>query len=262
MYYEVYADSLFFLYFGLDLYVLWVVNKLVLEKVKGIRLLTGAALGAVMALLPFLISIPFLKGGIWYVCSILVMGSYTFRVQSKKQLLGIMKRLLMVMIILSSVLTLFMKVLPGEGRFLGSAGILLLGALCCKWLSENVDKKRTRGYFCKVRLVKGKESLEVNALLDTGNTLVEPISGKPVSVVGEALLMKYYGGEIPQVYRVIPFHSVGKKRGILQGFQLDEMVIETDEGEIVCKEVFIAASSELVTEGKSYEMILNPKLLA
>lgn len=261
MYYEVYADSLFLLYFVLDVYVLLLVNKLVYGNVKVTRLLTGAALGAVMALLPLFVSIPCLKGGVWYAFSILLMGSYTFRIHSRKQFFGIMKMLLVVMIILGGFITLFMSVLPVGRRFWGIAGVLIAGALCCKWLSKNVDSKRELGHFCKVQLVKENQILEVKALLDTGNTLIEPISGKPVAVVGEELLVKYYGEEIPQVYRVIPFCSVGKRKGVLKGYQLEEMRIETDGGKKVCKDVFVAVSKELLTEGKEYEIILNPKLL-
>lgn len=261
MYYEVYADSLFVLYFVLDLYVLLLVNQLILGNVKVVKILIGAGLGAVLSILPLFVSLPWMKGGIWYACSWLFLGIYTFRIRNRKQFFYIMKTLLLVMVVLGGVITLLMNLLPRKGRFLGIAGVLLLGALCGKWLSGSIRKKREQGHFCKVWLVKKEGKLEVKALIDTGNALMEPISGKPVAVIGEALLKKYYGEEIPQVYRVIPFHSVGKRNGMLRGYQLEEMIIETEAGEKLCKDVFVAVSEELLTEGKAYEMILNPKQL-
>ena len=60
--------------------------------------------------------------------------------------------------------------------------------------------------------------MTIKALLDTGNCLYEPLTGKPVCLVeyGRLKTCLKNGTVIPGI-RAIPYHSIGKKHGVLLG---------------------------------------------
>lgn len=99
-------------------------------------------------------------------------------------------------------------------------------------------------------------------LLDTGNHLFDPITGKPVLIVEREELEKY-GIEIKEEqYRVIPFHSLGKKDGLLEGFIADEVHVadvDTSKDKVEAK-VMIGIYEGKLSNNGSYQMILHPLL--
>jgi hypothetical protein len=107
--------------------------------------------------------------------------------------------------------------------------------------------------------------MKVNALVDSGNSLVEPISGKPVCVVGKKVYETLWGGET-EGFRVIPYHSIGKSRGVLPGYLLPRLEIELEGLERVFENVYIAVSDGEISGmedagAESVKMIINPGLL-
>jgi len=136
-----------------------------------------------------------------------------------------------------------------------SAGISYIAG---KFLMDKNKKKEQ--LFCRVKLQNGAKEMELDALIDTGNFLTEPISGKPVSVLSEAVLVELFEGNLPVYYRAIPFSSIGKQRGILKGFEIPKMWIEYQEERMVYERILVACNSEL-QKYDSCTMILNPKLI-
>lgn len=96
-----------------------------------------------------------------------------------------------------------------------------------------------------------------------GNSLIEPISGKPVSVIEHSLVTKLWEEE-PRIFRAIPYHSIGKRHGILKGYLLPELRIERNGVTKICRDVYIAVCEEYLmseeNEDVSVKMILNPRL--
>lgn len=72
---------------------------------------------------------------------------------------------------------------------------------------------------CRVRLYKDGREYETEALVDTGNRLRDPVTGKPVSILSEkaaeALAVDVWKKEEAKVsgFWYIPYHSVGKSEG-------------------------------------------------
>ena len=67
-------------------------------------------------------------------------------------------------------------------------------------------------------------------------------------------------------YRAIPYHSIGKKRGILEGYLLPHLQIQRDGIRKDFQDVYIAAGPEGVSADYSagtgsIKMIVNPMLL-
>ena len=109
--------------------------------------------------------------------------------------------------------------------------------------------------------------IHILALLDTGNGLIEPISKKPVCLVGKNVFEENGAKEggrkefQPQKFRIIPYHSVGKEKGILSGYEMDRLIIDTDERKVIIEKPMIGISEVSVSGNGSYQMILQPELL-
>ena len=122
-------------------------------------------------------------------------------------------------------------------------------------------------FIYSVTLIDEEMEMHMLALLDTGNGLIEPISGKPVCLVGKNVFeenMAKEGGRKefqPQKFRVIPYHSVGKGNGILSGYEMDRLIIDTDERKVIIEKPMIGISEVPVSGNGFYQMILQPELL-
>lgn len=137
-------------------------------------------------------------------------------------------------------------------------GVGMIGCQIGSWWIEQM-KKRKKTDICRVQLCSCDNAIEVDALLDTGNSLREPISGKPVSVVEEAVMDKLTGVRVPEKLRMIPYHSVGKSNGVMEGYEIPELIIKGEE-EIHCKKVMIGISKNKISANGRYQMILHPDL--
>lgn len=111
------------------------------------------------------------------------------------------------------------------------------------------------------------EEYHMKAFLDTGNSLIEPISGKAVCLVGKDYFEKQWEKEgerksfQPQKFRAIPYHAVGTENGILSGYEMDRLIVYTDERKVEIQKPVIGISENSVGTPDSYQMILQPRLL-
>lgn len=102
--------------------------------------------------------------------------------------------------------------------------------------------------------IEGK-TIHVRALCDTGNSLVEPVTKKPVSVIEKDCLKSVE--PCGMKYLLIPYHTVGEENGLMQAFVADCM--ET-EGKVVENAVVGIHEGKLSVNG-NYEMILHPDII-
>lgn len=271
MYYEIYIDSLFLVNFVMNLYLLILVNTGVYRTATRLRLLLGAAMGAVVYLLPF-----FLGGSVWLKILIgMIVGTclmifVAFPINSLRAFWKITERLLCMSFLMGGGVLFLLQRAPVIRRHTqGIFGVMGAGAFVFLLVAYLQEQKRKKNYTCRVTLSGRDGKMKVAALVDSGNSLVEPISGKPVSVIDKSV---FYGlwREPPELYRVIPYHSIGKKRGMLKGYLLSEIQIEVEGVTKSCRDVYVAVSEESITgEGVSLsedsrahiKMLVNPVLL-
>lgn len=104
-------------------------------------------------------------------------------------------------------------------------GILAFGL--AYWFIKLV-RKRNGDLTAKsdVRLVIEGIEYVFTAFADSGNGLVEPISGKPVILIDQGAATKIDMAEFSakERCRVIPYRAVGVKDGYLEGFKIDTVI--------------------------------------
>lgn len=260
MYYEVYVDSLFVVNFVMNLYILMLVNGSTLRTATRRRLLLGAGVGAGCYLLPFIISLPaWVKYPAALVGGTGLMIHITFRPGNIRGFMEILKWMFVYSFLMGGLLLFVRENIPFLYQFTTETwavcGVGAVGAMSISWFVEK-QRKRSQEGSCKATLICGGSRICVDALLDSGNGLIEPISGKAVSVISREVYQALWGeGERP--FRVIPYHSIGKKHGLMKGYLLPELVIETGGMTKRLSEVYVAVSEE---SGK-IAMIINPTIL-
>ena len=226
----VYVDVVMGLNFFVDFFLLLGTDRLCgCPTVMG-RALGAAALGGIyggVCLLPGFIFL----GNLWWrlvVLGVMCMIAFGWRRSALRR----------------GVLFFFLTMaLGGIAQRSYQSGILgLLGAAAGLFLlcAVGFRGKISGGQQVPVMLRKGRQVCRLVALRDTGNTLIDPISGKRVLVVGSEIAWELFGitrqqlctpletmasGKIPGL-RLIPYRSVGCSSGMLLAVALDEVEID------------------------------------
>ena len=76
-----------------------------------------------------------------------------------------------------------------------------------------------------MQIKNGEKIWQGRGLIDTGNSLKEPISGRPVHIVSSDVANAVTAGNAG--YMAIPYRSMGNPCGILNGYRVDEITAGT-----------------------------------
>lgn len=265
MYYEVYIDSLFFINFTMNLYVLLLTNRKLGRTATRRRLVCAAAFGAAGYCVTFLIpfAVPVVKNLVLFLAVSIAMVKLAFQSRGFKTFLKIELTMLLDTFLLGGCLLFLFRRIPFLKEYAFSIwGVMGIGGVLYLLVSYLTEKYALRKEtLCQVWLKNNGKVLNVKALIDTGNSLVEPISGKPVSVLEKEVWETLFEGEEPQGFRAVPYHSIGKENGILKAYEISEMIIERDGVKKSCKNIYIGISEAAVSAGSNYRMIIHPKLM-
>lgn len=170
-------------------------------------------------------------------------------------------------------------------RFYVSAIISLF--LVVKFVIPNFlrNKEKVQNLY-EVEITYKHSKLQGTGLYDTGNELSDPFSRKPVilanycfveEILDESLreyIKAYYNIETKDFkiktdntieyadkIKFIPFHSVGKKSGILIGIICDEVMINLDDEKKAHENVIVAIYDGKLSTKDDYQIILHKELL-
>ncbi len=267
MRYELYVDSLFLVNFVMNLYILMLVNRSTFRTATRRSLLLGAALGGFGFLIPFLTGGPaalrMLSGMAVGTVGMLLAA---FPIRGLINFLRLLEKTLFYSFCMGgAVFFLIRRLCLTEGLLTGIFAVMGAGGLFFLFLGRLPQERGLERCRCQATLIQEGVRRTIPALIDSGNSLVEPISGKPVSVVEEKVLRELMQDNF-QGFRAIPYHSIGKDKGILEGYLLRELWLEMDGMKKTFHDVYIAVSPEPVSHGddcreSSIKMIVNPRLL-
>ncbi|MBP5427482.1 MAG: sigma-E processing peptidase SpoIIGA [Clostridiales bacterium] len=128
------------------------------------------------------------------------------------------------------------------------------------------------------------KGVSVNALLDTGASLSDPLSDRPILVAEFRSVRDLLPPEVQNIFyksmsddlefvtdtmlgskwfrrfRLIPFNSLGKKNGMLLGFKADNIKITNKENTKEFTNVVVAIYEEILTSSNSYEALIGLEL--
>lgn len=295
----IYIDVLFCVNFLMNLLILWVTEKAARIRVKEGWLFLGAGIGALYAVLMF-----FPRLSVFYtvlakiLCSLFLIA-VTFRLKTVRMFLKTVLIFYLVSfafgggalalfyftdfgIRLGAVLSngVFYFTLPWKVLFLSAVILSVLLRLGARFLSR---RTRNAALSVPVQVEWNGKRADLNALLDTGNTLSDPLTDRPVLVAEydavrdllpsevcsmyeakektgrEQLMNVWMESETPRPFRVIPFTSLGRENGMLVGFSPDRIIISENEREYIRTDVIIGISEQKLSKNRQYNALVSPE---
>ena len=272
----VYLDALFLLNLIVDYLLLRTSARLAGEPLHRLRLAGGGFLGAAYAAALFLPGLGWLGHPACRVGAAVLMVLCAF---------GGSRRLVRLTLVFFGVSAAFAGVilalqLLGQGGLSLENGVVYTGfdarlllvsaVLCCAGLSlvfgRTARHGGTRRDLAAVRLTLGERSVQLTALVDTGNTLTDPADGRPVMVAeGRALAPLLPPGADPADpvgsmerlgrcgLRLLPYRAVGVESGLLLAIRVDRAVI----GGHSQRGLLVAVSPTPVSDGGGYQALIG-----
>ncbi|WP_418790556.1 sigma-E processing peptidase SpoIIGA [Phosphitispora sp. TUW77] len=168
----------------------------------------------------------------------------------------------------------------------GLAVTVGLYLLLTRYAGRIIHNRMVRDLFrVTMKLLFGDSEVTVEALIDTGNQLQDPLSKIPVIVVEYGVLKNLFPAEVrlafensndpdlmlaldslsntPWVtrFRVIPFCSLGKEHGMLIGFCPDRVEIWDGSKPVSIKKVIVGIYNRQLSPEGSYKALLHPEAL-
>ena len=264
MHYEIYVDQLILLDFIMNTYLLYLV-KITLETHVNLKKIIRYSFGnavlfagiMLLARIPFFIKI-FLQV---FICNGLLVNrlfiELTPELRRKAYILmhgyGLLLggSILMFHRILDAV-TGIQRELWIEMVFLATAYFAVLR----RYLINERCQKRIRQYTFHVKLDLYGKTYQCIGLYDSGNSLYEPCTGRPVVLIERRCIENYLERVPKEKKYVIPYHSIGKSKGLLEAIEIPVMLVQIKKEQYVYEKVVVALSTQYIS--KHYQMILHP----
>lgn len=135
-----------------------------------------------------------------------------------------------------------------------------------------------------LKVIFNNKEIILKGMIDTGNSLKDPINKLPVIVVEFIALKELFPISIQEIFknysdnnlelytnvlcnasddfnfRLIPYKSLGKEDGMLLGFKPDKVIIEIDKEDKI-KELVIGIYNEKLSNDDEYKALLHPDIL-
>lgn len=258
MYYELYIDVFFLVNFMMDIFILSVAKTILKCPATKGSICVGAVTGSLLTCLALILPVSAysLKFIIFHGLISILIIRIGLRIRFHK---GFLKAYIVVYIstfLVGGVFSYFQQ-------YMREGSMFFLFALVSYAVSQGIWKfvvyvKRMDETHCDVQLINGTKQVRVKAIIDTGNRLVDSVTGKPVSIISKETAEKLWG-EIPEEgFRYIPYYTIKGKGGILPLLTLEKMCLYLEE-EVWIIKASIAVCEEKIGTGE-YEMILNPQI--
>ncbi len=127
-----------------------------------------------------------------------------------------------------------------------------ISGICERWFH-----KKTKYPVC-IRIEE--KEIRCQGLMDSGNSLYEPITKRPVVIVEADLLREHHVGMSEKGFFMIPYHAIGTEKGMLKGVLADELDISTKQEEKRWQKVMLGIYEGKLTQRDEYQVILHPRL--
>lgn len=255
MQYTIYIDVLFIKLFILSFVLLWSAGLWNRISVKRWKIVVGAAVWSIFTIAILMLPQQIrLAAGVLLQC-LLGLAVLTM-VFGKKNWISFV----FVVLYYSGVFRLLVWLQPLFGKT--GAQLLILG-IALGIFACSLKRSRENKYVT-VYLHIGDETLEIKAMVDSGNSLIEPLSQRAVCVLEkECLPANWHPTEpycSPGIF-LIPYRAVGTNEGILPGVCFKNAEIKTEKRTVLCREMMIALCEQKLSKKGVYRMLLHEEYL-
>lgn len=261
MYYEVYIDVLFLVNFMMDTLLLLLVGR-VIKCVRSYRhLLLASAAGAFLTCIVICSSFlpSFVKAILCYTAVTFLMIAVAFQIKSWRLFLKAGVFLYIFAFLTGGILQ---WLLP----YLKTGSVFFAAAIVSFCMIKRIWSFITGFFFQQqksfsITLFAGGQEIPINAFMDTGNCLRDPLSGEPVHILNESVFREKWSDWGKNGFRYISFRTVAGD-GVIPVIRIEKMCVHMETGEMMwINHPVIGISKEPVFMQKEYQMLLNPEIL-
>ena len=298
---EVYLDVLFLENIVMNYLILSVTAKFSKIKATNLRILLGALIGA--AYVAFMVLLPGEK--VYYAASSKILLSLVIvAVTFSPRKIGVFIKTLSIFYLSTFIFAgaaFAFLYFNQNGGFIRNGIVyvfwqskwtvmflsILLAGIIVKIFWEILQQKFVKEkLLVKLMVVFEEKAIDMNALIDTGNSLHDPLSDMPVVVAEYNALKEILPHEIKNIFeeskendlesvtciisgsewvsrfRLIPFKSLGKENGMLIGFKPDYIEVSgTEEEKKGISNVIIGIYNRTLSRNEEYRALLGPELI-
>jgi len=261
MYYEVYIDVLFLVNFMMDSLLLLFVGKALKCARSYARIFLSAAIGALSTCVVMFTS--FLPSFVKIIVLNTAVNSLMIAVAFQIKSWRLFFRAMMLLYIFAF---LFGGILQWFYPYLKTGSIFFSAVIVSSFLIKRIWRF-VFGFFsrqqkmCQVILYFEGREISLQAFVDTGNTLKDPLSGQPVHILEQRALAGKTDNWENGCLRYIPFRTVSGE-GVMPVIRFEKMCVHLQSKEDIWIECpMIGISKECIFTQEEYQMLLNPEIL-
>lgn len=279
---KLYVDIIFFENLIINYIILYLTKRFSKYKASYLKLFLGALVGALYTILFFLPLSHALYSIVAKILLSFLIIEITFLPRTLKEFIRLLSIFYMISFIIGGAAFALLYMVGFNTKVIILALALSAILLYANW-GYIVKKSTQDNLMHMLRIEVSNKFTEIKALLDTGNTLSDPLSNNPVVVVEFDAIEDILPEGIKKLrnegktsdfteltrelekekwinrFRIVPFMSLGKENGIMLGFRPDKVIIDDDEREK--KDVIIGIYEKKLNKHGDYSALIGPELL-
>ncbi|SNS24336.1 stage II sporulation protein GA (sporulation sigma-E factor processing peptidase) [Anaerovirgula multivorans] len=294
----VYAEYVFLENFIMNFIILSLTAKFGKHPTKKTKLLIASSISALYAFIIFFPSLHFLFSIIMKIaCSmiIIVLAFTPYKFKDFFRLLGVFYLITLVFggagfaifyfssfngIISNGIF--YISNISIKNIFIACGVGYILINFCWGYFQKQFSREKI---IMKIKIEIDGITTEVRGIVDTGNSLVDPISHYPVIIVEYDAIAPLLPSEVQRVFncsgkpnftqmalvlngsnwitrfRMIPYNALGTENGMLLGFKPDQVYIQKETDVKNIKEIIVAIYDRKLSKAGEYRALLHPDLI-
>lgn len=292
----VYAEYLVLENFIINFIILYVTKRFTRTETTRFRLIIASLIGAVYTLVVFYPELSFMVNFTMKLSVSILIVIIAFNPATIKKFLKLFATFYIVSFVFAgSALALFY--LTDVDSYIGK-GIfyikdfpikILVFAIVTSWIlikytwsyiHEKISKDKI---LVPITILLKDREVHITALVDTGNSLKDPLTDTPVIIVQFSAIKNILPDKTRKIFemydvnnlglvstllydsrhevkfRVIPFKSIGRENGILLGFKPDKVILKDEDKAIT--DIIVGIYNNNLSNDDKYEALLHPELL-
>lgn len=245
-------------------------------KMKNINLILSSAIGALYAVISYLQIIPIYSKLYMKILLSMIMIYIAFYPQNIKKMLksltlfylisfatgGCALALLYIMAPSNVSINNGIFILKYPMKVVITSGLIGFIIIQCSF-NMNKRKLMNKDLICNLKIKICGKTIKTKAFMDSGNSLKDPFTKKPVIIVEKKIISevvdieKINGGDSELKIRLIPFKTIGNSNGMLMGIQSEYAEVEYDEEKSIINNVIIGIYDKKINKKYSALVGLN-----
>ena len=279
-------------------YIILLATGIIIKtRIKNLRLCAGSLIGAIYTVMTYVITIKMYSNFFFKILLSVIMIYVAFNPQNVKN----MCKTLVVFYLTSFVfggaafaLIYIIKpqdILMKNGRFLGTYPLktiilstivaFLIIIVTFKIVKSKITKK---DIYKNIKIEIDEKSINLKAMIDTGNMLKDPITGSPVIIVEKSILYNVLprnlldnlekillgntqniSTDVKNKYinklKFIPFSSLGKQNGMLVGIKPTYVEIIEEEETFKREDIIVGIYEKSLTKDGKYRALMGLEII-